>query len=90
MKRILLATTRIVSNQPEGYRVAWTRLQDHARRCGVRAWLFQAPADSNRYLEFLEWMEPQNGTIEMPSDVQDQHQRLDFFGRGTSESWLET
>jgi hypothetical protein len=80
---------RNVQAHPQDYQAAWAQLRDHAASLGIRAWMFRSAHDASRYVEFLEWKQPDQKP-KLNAALKAQCAGLDRFGTATStDYWLE-
>jgi hypothetical protein len=72
------------------YGGAWDAVRARMLALGHRAWLFRAPTDAARYIEFLEWKQPDNADDPRTDGaLRTALLRLDECGQGNSELWIE-
>ena len=88
MTRFLQSTLRTVERDLEDYRAAWNEVRDAATAVNVRAWIFRAADSPHQFIEFLEWSAPGEDALLLPR-LHEQRKRLDRFGNGITQQWLE-
>jgi hypothetical protein len=89
LKRFLRSTTRTTASE-NGYRAAWDRVAERMKVLGGRAWAFRSVADPNRHIEFIEWKQSEDAAdLLADAELNAALARLDDYGRGTIDTWVE-
>jgi hypothetical protein len=74
----------------DGYQQAWQRVSERMQTLGGRAWMFRSADEPDRHIEFLEWKQSADGAnMIADAELEDALNRLDGFGTGRTETWVE-
>ena len=88
MTRFLQSTLRTVARDIEEYRATWGQVREAATAVNVRAWIFRAADSPHQFIEFLEWSAPGENAVLLPH-LHEQLKKLDRFGSGITQQWLD-
>jgi len=89
LTRFLLSTVRSVHDRA-AYFAGWRNVRDAVTERGGHAWIFAGADDPDRFIEFIEWKQGDDGPALIDeAAVRSTRSDLDRCGSATEQLWKE-